>query len=113
MTDEQVRAKGTPVEVKIVEDLAIYHGKIKPVFSAPCENWYEDIDPPAAIPSGCIAVRQLNSGCLAFIAKDKLETSDRSENEHEENDLSEKRRRWRWDATDVIELIISFIRPPW
>lgn len=35
LTDEQVRAKGTPVEVKIVEDLAIYHGKIKPVFSAP------------------------------------------------------------------------------
>lgn len=121
LTDEQVRAKGTPVVVKNVEDLTIYHGKIKPVFSAPCENWFEDNDPPAAVPTGHIAVRQLSSGCLAFLAQDKREAwecsekiheeLDRSEKVHEELGLSEKKRRW--DRMDVLDSIFSLLFPKW
>lgn len=143
LTDAQVRGKGTPVEVNNVEDLVIYHGKLKPVFSAPCENWFEDNDPPEKVPSGYIAIRQLNSGCLAFFPKDKLEalddakikseelhlsedeseSLDLSEDESESLDLSEnkrerlrrskKRSRWRWDAGDLVEIIYSIFRPPW
>ena len=46
LTDAQVRGKGTAVVVQNVEDLMIYHGKLKPLFSAPCDNWFEDIAPP-------------------------------------------------------------------
>ena len=121
LTDEQVRAKGTAVVVNSVEDLQIYHGKIKPVFSAPCENWFEDNAPLTAVPNGYIAVRQLSSGCLAFLAKNKLEALDCSKNDREELDLlterrersdrSEKRRWWPWAAEDLMDLIFSIFKP--
>lgn len=123
LTDAQVRGKGTPVQVNNVEDLVIYHGKLKPVFSAPCENWFEDNDPPEKVPSGYIAIRQLNSGCLAFLPKDKLEALDDAKNKSESLDLSENKREklgcskkrswWPWDAGDLVEIIYSIFRPPW
>ncbi|MYD46524.1 MAG: hypothetical protein F4W92_09240 [Gammaproteobacteria bacterium] len=88
LTDAQVRGKGTAVAVQNVEDLLIYHGKLKPLFSAPCDNWFEDIDPPERVPTGYIAIRQLSTGCLAFLPKDKLEALDYSKYESETLDYS-------------------------
>ena len=83
LTDAQVRGKGTAVAVQNVEDLMIYHGKLKPLFSAPCDNWFEDIDPPERVPTGYIAIRQLSTGCLAFLPKDKLEAWDYAKDKSE------------------------------
>ncbi len=83
LTDAQVRGKGTAVVVQNVEDLLIYHGKLKPLFSEPCDNWFEDIDPPEKVPTGYIAIRQLSTGCLAFLPKDKLEAWDYSKDKSE------------------------------
>ena len=88
LTDAQVRGKGTAVVVQNVEDLLIYHGKLKPLFSAPCDNWFEDIDPPEKVPSGYIAIRQLSTGCLAFLPKDKLEAWEYSKDKSEAWDYS-------------------------
>lgn len=96
-----------------MEDLVIYHGKLKPVFSAPCENWFEDNDPLEKVPTGYIAIRQLNSGCLAFLPKDKHDALDLSENKRERLDRSKKRRSWPWNAADLMDIIISFFRLPW
>ncbi len=90
LTDAQVRGKGTAVVVQNVEDLMIYHGKLKPLFSAPCDNWFEDIapPPPEKVPNGYIAIRQLNTGCLAFLPKDKLAAWDYSKDKSEALDDS-------------------------
>ena len=71
LTDGQLLMKGTAVVVKNVEDLVIYQGKLNPKLSPPCDNWFEDDDPPNKVPRGLIAIRQRKTGCLAFLEKKK------------------------------------------
>lgn len=71
LTDGELLVKGTAVVVKDVEDLVIYQGKLNPRLSAPCDNWFKDDDPPSKPPRGLVAIRQLKTGCLAFLAKYK------------------------------------------
>ncbi|MXZ56025.1 MAG: hypothetical protein F4227_08670 [Gammaproteobacteria bacterium] len=142
LTDAQVRGKGTAVVVQNVEDLLIYHGKLKPLFSAPCDNWFEDIDPPEKVPTGYIAVRQLSTGCLAFLPKDKLEAWDYSKDKSEAWDDSNyesetldgsnyesetldrkhnRRKKLRrsknniedWSEIGIIAAILAFFFPHW
>ena len=80
LTDEELRSKGTTVVVKTVEDLVNYQGKLNPRLSDPCDNWFEDKDPPRSVPEGLIAVRQLKTGCLAFLVKDQSKRTDLVEN---------------------------------
>lgn len=142
LTDAQVRGKGTAVVVQNLEDLLIYHGKLKPLFSAPCDNWFEDIDPPEKVPTGYIAIRQLSTGCLAFLPKDKLEAWDYSKDKSEawddsnyeretlddsnyesetldrKNNRRKKLRRSRndiedWSEIGIIAAILAFFFPNW
>ena len=69
LTDAQLLKKGTAVEVENVDDLVIYQGKLNSILSPPCENWFEDEDPPNKVPKGLLAIRQRKTGCLAFVAK--------------------------------------------
>lgn len=73
LTDAELPVKGTAVVVKNVEDLVIYQGELNPEMSAPCDNWFEDNEPPRAVPKGCTPIRQLDTGCLAFLVKHKRE----------------------------------------
>ena len=76
LTDEELPVKGTAVVVKSVEDLVVYQGKLDPRLSAPCDNWFEDEDPPRKVPEGLIAIRQRSTGCLAFLVENKSKQRD-------------------------------------
>ena len=76
LTDHELPFKGKAVVVKNVENLVIYQGKLNTRLSAPCDNWFEDDDPPRSVPKGTIAVRQLKTGCLAILVEDQSKRED-------------------------------------
>lgn len=69
LTEKELSLTAKAVVVKREEDLVIYQGELDPKLSYPCDNWYVGDNPPRPVPKGLIAIRQLKTGCLAFVSK--------------------------------------------
>ena len=76
LTEKELSLTAKAVVVKREEDLVIYQGELDPKLSDPCDNWYLDDNPPRPAPKGLIAIRQLKTGCLAFVAKSQSDPLD-------------------------------------